>query len=245
MQLALAHPGHGHEVGVGQGALLRHLLERGIGENDVGRHTLALGQLGAQLAQAGEQLLLALGAPGLGLAALFGLLHALFDGLDFDEAHSAPFEQHLAAGGVELDLVELIGRHFHQALRQHLLEVLPPGLVRQVAAGAVGRNVVVALRQYLLAARAAQHVNEHTHGHLLLEPGDGRERLLRQHRAVKVLGWVLADVAIAAVGLDVFAEVAQQVLAAADRRGGVLVHAFELGQFDFLLGIFILAENIA
>ena len=63
----------------------------------------------------------------------------------------------------------------------------------------------------------------------------GRERLLHENRAVETLWRVLADVAIPAVAIVVFAEVVEQNATTANLRFGVFLHAVELLGVDVSL----------
>ena len=83
-----------------------------------------------------------------------------------------------------------------------------------------------------LRVGAAQHVDDVAHAEAVVEAVHARQRLLGVDRGVVGLRRVEADVAVAAVVAQVFAEVAEQHAAAAGGGLGVAHHAVELVQLD-------------
>ena len=74
---------------------------------------------------------------------------------------------------------------------------------------------------------------------MLTSSFDGRERFLYENCAVETLWRVLADVAIPAVAIVVFAEVVEQNATTANLRFGVFLHAVEFLGVDVTLAAFV------
>ncbi|EGY01901.1 hypothetical protein AZA_54302 [Nitrospirillum viridazoti Y2] len=106
-----------------------------------------------------------------------------------------------------------VGRQVAQ--RHQLAEHRLPVALGNLRTTAEGLQLVMAEAHHLFGGAAAQHVDQVAHPEFLAGAVDGRQRLLRRHRAVPGFHRFEAGVAVAAVAGMFLPEIGQQHLAAA------------------------------
>ena len=122
-------------------------------------------------------------------------------------------------------MLDVGGEH---AQLHHLLNVVVPVGGGEVAAGAVGFDVVVTVEADLGAGGAAEDVDHGEQAHALVGAQGCADGFLCEDGAVEALGWIAADVAVVAVVVHLLAKVVHEDAAAADLGLGVLLHLVEL-----------------
>ena len=194
--LLLTHPADEGKLAVARGIEPRHLAERDVGENDVGRDAAFVGELFAQLAQSLEQRLVA----GDFARAVFGGFRR---GHGFGKRNFLARLERNAAFVGELDDVELVGVLKQEAQPHQFAPHGGPFRAVVLLADAIGGKRFVAELAHLLRVRTAQDLHHvldtHAEAALLPDAIDTRKKLLRRERAIPGLARGEAVVAAAAV----------------------------------------------
>ena len=188
----------------------RHLDQRAVGEDHVGRHAAGVGERPALGLECGEQPLV-LGRDQRRWRGAHRRACRATDAVGAELERRLAAEQRprllgqaqrAVAGGVGTDEVEA-----HQLAEDRL----PFGL-RPIGADAEGRQAVVAAGEDLFAALAAQDRDQVLAAEALAGPEDRREGHPRRLGCVEELGRVAAEVAVAAGLLHGLAEVGEERL---------------------------------
>ena len=226
--LFLAHAAHAEELLAAARLLHGHVLQRGVGEHDVGRHALLGGDLRAQGAQRGVQV--RRGHGGGVVLATAALRHRLRLLAADVHLHRLATEEHVPGrGGQEQHQVFRLDHDIAQ-LQQAVDDEVQLALAH-VAHQPVGGQAVEPALLHALVPAPAQHLDDELAANAVAQAVahalDAGEHLLRLHGYVPGDEPAAAVSALAAALRVLLAEVAEDIAAQTRARAAVFGHGVE------------------
>ena len=118
---------------------------------------------------------------------------------------------------------------------EHLEQIALPSPERQITACTEGLQPIIPAFHHFGPQLATQDEDQQLHPDPFLCTYDSTQGFLHQNRAIETLRRIPTDVTIAAIGLRLFAKIAQQHATTAHIRFAIALHQFQFLPIQLLL----------